>query len=490
MLISWVHRHSRWEKYGSEIISLVPCIPGRTVLWTRSAEVARQLVANKSDLDKIPEQVSTLGYINSATVGMGADTCGESVFSSYRDRWPRHTRIVSPGFNNKLYEQVWNESLRTYYEMIQTESWPVEPGISCTSPDAIAMTSKIALYLIASCGFGMTLSWEETVGERICGMTLPECFHIASASMIPQLFFPKRMFHLPIRAKIYESNLVIESILLRIIENRRRQGPTFEQKESRKDVFSLLLTANEAEADSNMALTDTELVSNIFLLMLAGHETTKLISNVFLLLVAGHETTSHALASSLGLLACHPDVQEKAFQEIVSIVPDGRDPTYNESESLRYVQACFLEGIRIFPSVAGLPRCATVDTSLQVPDGADRKDIFIKKGQYMVLDLFAISYNSAYYPNPDQYIPERWLDPNTEPGINFSTGPRVCVGKKFALTEGTAILAMIIRDWKIEPMLKDGESLQEWRLRCLDNSVANSLGFGPTSFPLRFRRRI
>jgi len=48
---------------------------------------------------------------------------------------------------------------------------------------------------------------------------------------------------------------------------------------------------------------------------------------------------------------------------------------------------------------------------------------------------------------------------------------------------------MFIRDWKIEPLLNAGETLQDWRLRCLDGSVANALGFGPTSFKLRFTKR-
>ncbi|KZO93611.1 cytochrome P450 [Calocera viscosa TUFC12733] len=462
MLLSWIGRHSMWDKYGSEILAFVPIIPGQPIMWTRSVEVARQLLANKSDWDKAPESVESLGMF------------GENLFSSYRDRWARHRRIVAPGFNQKLYELVWRESLRTYYDMVQTEEW-LNHGGSYVHPDVIAMTSKIALYLIASCGFGMSLAWDGNVGERIRGLSLPECFQITSDSMIAQIFLPKWAFRLPFKAlrKVYESNLVIESILMRIIEKRRLAGADPVQQGNAKDVFNLLLTANEAETDSKNALTDRELISNCFLLMLAGHE-----------------TTSHGLGAALGLLACNPDIQEKAYEEVMTVVPDGSDPTFQDLESLVYVQASFMEAMRLFPSVNGIPRRAVQDTVLKVPTKqGSAYDLPIKKGQIIVVDFIGLNYNERHYSHPDEYTPGRWLDPTVEQGMNFSTGPRVCVGRKFAMVEGTTILAMLIRDWKITPILYEGETLPEWRVRCMDNAVAAAIGFGPTAFPLRFTKR-
>ncbi|KZT55755.1 cytochrome P450 [Calocera cornea HHB12733] len=450
-----------WKKYGNDVIALVPFISGRSVLYTRSVEVAKQILGQKSDWDKVPEQVDALALF------------GENLFSSYREGWQRHRRITGPGFKHKLYEQVWNESIRTYHDMVHTEGW--RANASYIHSDVTAMASKVALYIVASCGFGMSLAWEETVGERVKGLTLSECFHIASRSVYAQIFLPKWCFRLPYKPlrKIREANLILESILLGIIQKRKAEGVANRKERAEKDIFSLLLDANEEEVDAKNALNDRELISDVFLLM-----------------VAGHETTSHALASVLGLLACHSDVQERAYKEIMSVVPDGRDPTFQDSEAFPYLQACFLEAIRFFPSVAGMPRRAMADTVLHVPSNHGTvTDVVVKKDQYMVIDLFAISYNEAYYPDPDQYIPERWLDPSTEQGMNFGGGPRVCIGRRFALSEATAMLSMIIRDWKIEPVLREGESLAEWRKRCLDGNVANTLGFGPKSFPLRFRAR-
>jgi len=322
---------------------------------------------------------------------------------------------------------------------------------------------------------GAVESWDETVGEKIRNMTLPECFHIASDSMIPQIFLPKWFFRIPIKAlrRIYEANLVLESILLRMIEKRRAEGPAAEQQQNEKDVFSLLLRANEDEVESKAALNDRELISNVFLLM-----------------IAGHETTSRALASTLGLLACNPEIQETAYREITAVVADGSDPAYQDMDSFHFVQACLNEAIRLFPSVVGIPRRAVTDTVLKVPTKQGTAlDLAVKKTQVIFLDFISINYNDRYYPNPTQFLPERWLEPAIEPGVNFSSGPRVCIGRKFAMTEATATMVMLIKDWKIEPVLQEGETLYDWRLRSMDNNVAASIGFGPISFPLRFIRR-
>ena len=53
------------------------------------------------------------------------------------------------------------------------------------------------------------------------------------------------------------------------------------------------------------------------------------------------QTTAHTLCFTFGLLALYPDYQEKLYQHIKSIIPDGRIPTYDEmdkfTESLAYV---------------------------------------------------------------------------------------------------------------------------------------------------------
>lgn len=89
------------------------------------------------------------------------------------------------------------------------------------------------------------------------------------------------------------------------------RGRQFADKSiERNDLFTSLLKANEDEDyKGTTKLSESELSGNIFIFLLAGHE-----------------TTAHTLAFTFGLLALYPDEQEKLYQQIVSVMPKGRNP--------------------------------------------------------------------------------------------------------------------------------------------------------------------
>ncbi len=66
-------------------------------------------------------------------------------------------------------------------------------------------------------------------------------------------------------------------------------------------------------------------------------------------------------------------------------------------------------------------------------------------------------------------------------------GTRACIGRKFAVTEAVAFLTMLLRDWQVEPMLKTGESKEEWKTRVFQPKV--SLALGMQNVPVKFTRR-
>ena len=71
--------------------------------------------------------------------------------------------------------------------------------------------------------------------------------------------------------------------------------------------------------------------------------------------------------------------------------------------------------------------------------------------------------------------------------IGIQTGPRVCIGRKFATTEAVCFLTMLLRDWKVEPSLREGETKDAWRERVLQGKVVITLGV--MDVPMRFTRR-
>jgi len=86
------------------------------------------------------------------------------------------------------------------------------------------------------------------------------------------------------------------------------------------------------------------------------------------------------------------------------------------------------------------------------------------------------------------FRPSRWDDINDEGISAFSVGPRTCLGKKFALTESIAFLALLLRDFEVQPLLEPGENIDEWKQRVMGQvSIAMTLGVNNT--PVRLVRR-
>jgi cytochrome P450 len=72
----------------------------------------------------------------------------------------------------------------------------------------------------------------------------------------------------------------------------------------------------------------------------------------------------------------------------------------------------------------------------------------------------------------------------------FGIGPRACIGRKFGIVESLAFLAMLVREWKVEIVLKEGETREDWRQRVVENAASVGMTFGiAVGVDLKLRRR-
>jgi cytochrome P450 len=206
----------------------------------------------------------------------------------------------------------------------------------------------------------------------------------------------------------------LDEIVYRIIRERRAS------RRDEGDFLSMLLLAQDE--DDGAVMTDEQVRDE-----------------VMTLLVAGHETTANALSWTLYLLARHPEARRRLEQE-VSAVLDGRPPAFEDLARLPYTLAVLKEAMRHFPPVYLLGRRALRD----VPVGGDR----IEKGELVMVNIHAMHRRPEYFPDPEAFRPERFLD-GAEASIPryaylpFGAGPRVCIGNHFALMEGHLALASL-----------------------------------------------
>ena len=168
------------------------------------------------------------------------------------------------------------------------------------------------------------------------------------------------------------------------------------------------------------------------------------------LIFAGHETTAHALVWTWYLLAKSPDKVQKMREELDSVVGDRRVEV-DDLAKLPYLEMVVKESLRLCPSVWAYARQAQRDLIIEGYE--------IKKGQTVTLGHIAMGRNPKYYDKPMEFRPERWtreFERELPRGAYtpFAGGPRVCLGKQFAMMEMRMILATLVR--RLEITIPDG----------------------------------
>ncbi len=120
----------------------------------------------------------------------------------------------------------------------------------------------------------------------------------------------------------------------------------------------------------------------------------------------------------------------------------------------------------------------------------DGKTIMIPARSYVNLSLLAVHTHPEHWqPEPLSWQPSRWILSNASgrshmskagelereelyvprPGTYFawSDGPMNCPGKKFSQVEFVAVMACLLRDHRVRPLLQDGEDAESGRKRAL-----------------------
>ncbi|KAL8941664.1 MAG: hypothetical protein Q9211_001726 [Gyalolechia sp. 1 TL-2023] len=186
------------------------------------------------------------------------------------------------------------------------------------------------------------------------------------------------------------------------------------------------------------------------------------------ILVAGRDTTACLLSSLFFTLSRRPDIMEKLRHEIAGI--DGRDPTYQEIKSMRYLNFTIKETLRMYTVVPMNTRLANKDTILPTGGGINgQSPIHVRKGQMIVYLAYSLHRRTDLWgPDSNEFRPERWYDARpTFEYLPFSAGPRSCPGQQFAITEAAYTTIRLCQAFsKIEARDDGGPWTESLTLTC------------------------
>jgi len=201
------------------------------------------------------------------------------------------------------------------------------------------------------------------------------------------------------------------------------------------------------------------------------------------------ETTAHTLDATIGFLALYEDIQEEVYMQIKEVAPNNTTPLHTDIKNLYKVLASFLEAARLFPAGYVMIRDTSEDVLLTTyGEGGVTGQVPVERGTRLVVDVVGIHYNPRHFPEPEEFRPSRWYGANENDLSMFSFGSRACIGRKFATTEAVCFLTLLLQEWKLEIILRAGETRHQWRERVMKGIVTMSLGVGKV--PVRLVRRV
>lgn len=172
----------------------------------------------------------------------------------------------------------------------------------------------------------------------------------------------------------------------------------------------------------------------------------EILDQVSMLFLAGHETTASSLTWTLYCLSLDQDAQQKAYNEIISINKDGKF-SISDIKEMKYLTNVFKEALRLYPPVGFFAR--------QSKGEAKIRDKVLQKGSGVVVAPWLIHRHDDFWEAPHEFRPDRHNESiPKEKYMPFGLGERICIGQGFAMQEAIIILANILREFKLE--LKDG----------------------------------
>ncbi|CAD7683937.1 unnamed protein product [Nyctereutes procyonoides] len=173
----------------------------------------------------------------------------------------------------------------------------------------------------------------------------------------------------------------------------------------------------------------------------------ELVAQSIIFIFAGYETTSSCLSFLMYELATHPDVQQKLQEEIDATFPNKAAPTYEALVQMEYLDMVLNETLRLYSVAGRLERVCKKDVEIS--------GVFIPKGTVVMVPTFILHQDQNLWPEPEEFQPERFSRKNKD-SINpytylpFGTGPRNCIGMRFAIMNMKLALIRVLQNFSFK----------------------------------------
>lgn len=337
---------------------------------------------------------------------------GEGLLTSEGDFWLRQRRLIQPAFHRHRIQSFGTPMTDSTLQML--ERWQSEPFRS--EPfDVSNEMMRLTLSIVGKALFSQDLSHE----AEAVGRSFTEASNYTSRKLRSVVLLSGGKEY---RRAISELDRVVMEMIA-----ERRSGKDRIEDDRNEDLLDMLLSARDEETGQGM--TDKQLRDEVTTLLLAGHE-----------------TTANALSWTWYLLSKNPDVSHKLRAEL-KMVLNGRVPNMDDLFNLPYTRMVIQESMRLFPPAWIISRRAEEEDSVG--------DYYIPAKSIIHISSYVMHRHPDYWDNPEKFDPERFCPERSEgrPAFAyfpFGGGPRLCIGRDFAMAEAQLILATVASRCQLE----------------------------------------
>jgi len=332
---------------------------------------------------------------------------GEGLVATEGDTWQTQRRLLQPLFTQETIDTY----VTTMVEQIhrRTDHWTAGETI-----DLQREMRRLTLDTLFATLFGRELDLEDDSDIHQSAIHLHEWFTPTSYPLPEWVPTPARRRFKKGRSKLRS---IAEQLLT---EKSKTEG------DDPDDLLSLLVSLREQSNEQDL-LTDAELRDQIVTIVFAGHD-----------------TTASTLALALYELSRNEELRARFHAEIDSLDPPIDRATLS---ALPVTERIVNETLRLYPAVFVVPRITTEPVAI---DGYR-----IPEDNPVWLGIRQVQTDERFYDDPHTFDPSRWKeDVQTDvPEYAFAPfggGPRLCIGRQFALTEAKLALTIIGRKFRLD----------------------------------------
>jgi cytochrome P450 len=331
---------------------------------------------------------------------------GDGLLTSEGERWRRQRRLAQPAFHVQRLRGLATSMAGLTTETI--ERWKALPETGRTL-DMHGEMMRLTFRIV-----GKTLCSADVEGDaQAIGKAMTVAMQFAN-DYIEQFQLIPPWLPLPKNIRFQRARKTLDALVYRLIEEHRRKG------DHEGDLLGMLMSATDEEGGG--AMTPAQLRDEVLTLVLAGFE-----------------TTANALTWTLYLLAEHPEVARKLEEEAIRVL-GGREATFEDLPRLEYTERVLSEAMRLYPPAWCFER--------QTVQADEIGGYAIPRGTTIAICPYVLHRNPMYWEAPDTFDPDRFLpERSTERSrfayLPFGDGPRICIGKGFAMMEMKIVLAML-----------------------------------------------